>query len=301
VTAALTPCKANIKRINLFLNPNFTRKTPPSTTYTKALTAPHITTTESTTMNDHQNHDEVGRPSSENEQGLDEMVDELDAEADQELHTVHFRPLVDFLNSHVQYVSVDDSPSQHECPICRETPSESHERMLQIDLPSCRHIFGADCFEKYIQRSHTCPMCREMWFEKRLTLETPIHQHISIEITVADQRSAQVLAHRLDSDGGEVMRRLLGERVTELDNSDEETEVPDSTAGEDTESGSDGMISLLGSSQVEARQIEVTIRAGGGSGSDTELERDDSGDGGRAREVARRSGSDDEDVAPPRQ
>jgi hypothetical protein len=196
---------------------------------------------------------------------------------------------------------VNESSSQHECPVCRETPSESYERMLQIDLPSCQHIFGADCFERYIQRSHTCPICREMWFEHRLSPETFDHEHVTIEVTLVDQQSAHALADRLHSDRGETVRRLLGERVTELDSSEEETEVTGQAIREYTESSSGGRNSLSGNSQVEATHVEITLRAGRGSRSDAETEREGSEVGVRAREVARHSGSDNEDLAPPRQ
>ncbi|KAJ4293164.1 hypothetical protein N0V90_008446 [Kalmusia sp. IMI 367209] len=47
---------------------------------------------------------------------------------------VPFRPLIDFIKFHTQYLSIDDLDLNEDCPICRESFSESHERAVQGPL-----------------------------------------------------------------------------------------------------------------------------------------------------------------------
>lgn len=246
-------------------------------------------------------HDQEVRANTGNEQYVEALLNTLHAEADQNRHIVPFRPLVDFVKFHTQYMSGDASSPPQDCPICRETTLESHERMLQIELPSCRHTFGADCFERYIQRSHTCPLCREMWFEKRLTPETHALRQIVIEVTVANERVANAIVDRLDSDDGEIMRTLMAERIIEPDDEEDDTETLGSATAEEVESGSEPSVAPLVNTQIEATSIEVTFGASREIEMDTETEGEVSGVSGRAFEDDRCSASDDEAVAPPRQ
>jgi hypothetical protein len=55
-------------------------------------------------MNELENHNQDAQPNAGHEQDLDEMLDALNTEADQGRHTASFRPLIDFLKSHVQYL-----------------------------------------------------------------------------------------------------------------------------------------------------------------------------------------------------
>lgn len=132
-----------------------------------------------------------------------------------------FRPLVDFVKFHTEYISPEELPLDHDCPICCESPSESHERVIQIKLPNCHHVFGADCFERYIQRSHTCPMCRAMWFEERLAREA---SEIRIEINVADQATADEVLASWEENGSTLVQRIIEGRIPELSDTDDSTE-----------------------------------------------------------------------------
>ncbi|KAF2440409.1 hypothetical protein P171DRAFT_489124 [Karstenula rhodostoma CBS 690.94] len=242
-------------------------------------------------MENTQHREQVALIEAEHQQNLEAVLEAREAEADPDRLTVSFRPLIYFVKFHVQYLPMDADSRLRDCPICRESTSESHERMLQVDLPACKHIFGADCFERYIQRSHTCPMCREPWFEKRQTpdMSSPgarIEQ-IVIEVSVASDEAANSLLERLYNDEGKITRRLLGERVTELEDEEEDTEFESSATGEESDT----------SSQLEATRIKVTFRASTASGLDTEIGR---GISRRARGDGSRSASDNEAATPPR-
>ncbi|KAJ4357394.1 uncharacterized protein N0V89_001969 [Didymosphaeria variabile] len=255
------------------------------------------------------------------DQAREARFDAMFAEEDKEHHIVPFRPLAYFIKFHVHYLPVDTSTSRRECPICREDTSESHERMMEIDLPNCHHIFGADCFERYIQRSHTCPMCREMWFEERLTREVPSRERrVMIEIVVANQQLADATADALERDDGGIIGNLMGAGVAEVDD-EEDTETQDSANEEEANSSNErSTITPSVNSELEATRIEVTFGAGTETESDTdtnnETESEVSSDGGRtivhsedhlaSHDVdraghSRRSGSDDDAAAPPRQ
>ncbi|OAG10585.1 uncharacterized protein CC84DRAFT_1213895 [Paraphaeosphaeria sporulosa] len=149
------------------------------------------------------------------------VLDAAEAEADSARCTASFRTLVHFIKFNVRYLPIDAGSLDGGCPICREKTSKSQEGMLQVDLPACKHIFGADCFERYIQRSYTCPMCREIWFEKRLTPETPSTQgrsgQVVIEVSITSDEAADSLLNALQNESGEMVRRLLGEQIAELD------------------------------------------------------------------------------------
>ncbi|KAF1949959.1 hypothetical protein CC80DRAFT_579273 [Byssothecium circinans] len=109
---------------------------------------------------------------------------------DGERVSVPFRPLIDFLQNHVRILSTGIPYTDYDCPICLQHHSESRERFIQIDLPTCRHIFGFDCLETYIQKAHTCPMCRTMWFAERMESGSEI-QHLAVVIRLDDTMSAE--------------------------------------------------------------------------------------------------------------
>lgn len=85
--------------------------------------------------------------------------------------TVSFRPLLGFLKSHT---------------ICLSHASSSHESIIQITLPTRRHIFCPACLDTYIQRSNSCPLCRTLWFEQRSQTPVRVYTGTEIRITVRD-------------------------------------------------------------------------------------------------------------------
>lgn len=173
-------------------------------------------------------------------QGIDERPNGFDHDFSQGTTAVRFRPLYDFFKYHVSYIGLDSDSEDNECPICRQNTSESHERMIQIDLPTCHHIFGADCFERYVQRSHTCPLCRELWFEERLPPETSApRRQLLVQISVANQELADALVEALDHDNSELVRNILRNHITEYDAGDQEDTDQTSTDEEESESGSE--------------------------------------------------------------
>lgn len=245
----------------------------------------------------------------EHQRGLQVVRNAMNVEAGPNVLTVSFRPLVHFIKFNVQYLPMDSVSLDHDCPICRESASESHERMLQVNLPACKHIFGADCFERYIQRSHTCPMCRSLWFEKRLTPEMPSNPlgqigQIVIEVSVESDQSADAFLDALRNDTDYMTRRLLERRVgqiTELDDEEEDTDFQNSAAGEESDARSESSAISPVSNQLELTRIEVTFVALTEPGIDTEPEEETIVVLGRARGAGRRPASDDEAIAPPRQ
>lgn len=233
-----------------------------------------------------------------------------DVDARQTHHTASFRPLFHFIMFNIKYLPVEYHPLDRECPICRETTSESHERMLQVDLPSCKHSFGADCFERYIQRPHTCPMCREMWFNRRLTPEIPSSQglirNIVIEVTVADDEAAEAFLESMRHNSGEIMERMLGERIVEL-GADERIPFEASVVGHGSDSGGESGDSSPESDRTQATCLEITFGESAEAGFESaEIGSESSAEGystvlaRRARRDGSRSASDTETVARPR-
>jgi len=84
---------------------------------------------------------------------------------DPEPPIIRYRPLIDFIKDHTHYLPTGVPYADYKCSICLETVLESHERAVQVDVLTCHHIFGATCFERYIQYFSTCPLCRELWFD----------------------------------------------------------------------------------------------------------------------------------------
>ncbi|KAF2641755.1 hypothetical protein P280DRAFT_541202 [Massarina eburnea CBS 473.64] len=116
---------------------------------------------------------------------------------------VYFRPLIDFLKDHIDYLPTGIPYTDYDCPICLDHHSESRERFIQIDLPACHHIFGADCFEIHIQHSHTCPMCRTVWFEERVGSESSV-ENLAVFIGIPEnmtEESGRALGRLLSQDG----------------------------------------------------------------------------------------------------
>ena len=250
-----------------------------------------------------------------NEDLLEELNNLLrisDEERDLQYHIVPFRPLVDFIKLHIKYITPDSFSSENGCPIRLESPADSHERIVQIDLPLCNHVFGADCFEKYIQRSHTCPMCREMWFAKRITAEFPFY----VRISVTDNTTAGLLRAALETHGTGLLEQILAERGLLMSDIEEDTHSEGSSFGEEEYRMAEGVsnYSLLADTDVvttvESVASEVMAEPMGDvSGirrQDVLVSMEISDEEVRAGTFnwvgdTHRSASDDEALAPPRQ
>jgi hypothetical protein len=48
-----------------------------------------------------------------------------------------------------------------ECAICYDTINGNDKNILK-----CNHIFHKNCIEKWFQKSHHCPLCRDSQFNK---------------------------------------------------------------------------------------------------------------------------------------
>jgi hypothetical protein len=170
------------------------------------------------------------------------------------MHTVSFRPLTDFLKSHIHYLATGTLHPDYECRICLHHHSESRERFLQVDLPHCHHIYGADCFEIHIQHSSTCPMCRAMWFEERRTGTEPEAENLLLIMTPDDIQRLHSHSHiHAGGGGGRIQIVLqLGEDMTGSGESSQNTLV-------DVEEGEDG------GSRESAIVIEDSSDTGGNS------------------------------------
>lgn len=151
-----------------------------------------------------------------------------------DLQIVPFRPLTYFIKNHVNYIAPRASSSQFDCPICRENCADSHERLVQIDLPTCHHIFGADCFDKHIESTNTCPMCREQWFAKRKQAEPSFH----ITVTVRDEAMAEALEEQLSGENAsQLLRQILQETIELAGGSGDDTDVQDLISQETADAG----------------------------------------------------------------
>ncbi|KAF7188252.1 putative RING finger protein [Pseudocercospora fuligena] len=62
-------------------------------------------------------------------------------------------------DEYIAQLRPDGSSSTDTCPICHE----------DVDSPvttSCRHTFCLECLKPWMERSHTCPSCRNALYEK---------------------------------------------------------------------------------------------------------------------------------------
>lgn len=244
-------------------------------------------------------------------QNFDLMLNVSNDEEDQTRHVIPFRPLIDFVKYHTKFITPDPTSGEHDCPICQEPPSKSHERILQIDLPLCKHIFGADCLETYIQRSNTCPMCREVWFTKRIS-GGPYH----VQILVSNNNTANLLRAGLQTYGNELLEQILDDPETYRSDSDDDTysESSDSSGRPDSM-----VVEVSNYSPLVDNHTTATVE---GLSSETTSESISGTSGVSRREMTQsleisdeelftgavdwvgdkhRSASDDEALAPPRQ
>ncbi|KAL5424934.1 hypothetical protein PMIN04_002886 [Paraphaeosphaeria minitans] len=142
-----------------------------------------------------------------------------------------------------------------------------------------------------------------MWFEKRLTPETPSTQgrigQVVIAVSVADDQAAVSLLDTLQNDDGAAMRRLLSERIPEFGHDEEDTEFQPSTTGEESDTSSESSVGSSASLQLGTTRMEITFGAVTGTGIDAEAGEDVLPISRRAYGDGWTSGSD-EDIAPPR-
>lgn len=106
--------------------------------------------------------------------------------------------LIDFLRLHIRYLPTCIPYADHLCPVCLEHAYESRERVIQVDLPTCHHIFGATCFETLIYHSYACPICRTMWFQER---QRP--RQAALSIRVLTEEEAQNLIEFMEHDSSD--------------------------------------------------------------------------------------------------
>ncbi|KAF1973106.1 hypothetical protein BU23DRAFT_568638 [Bimuria novae-zelandiae CBS 107.79] len=243
----------------------------------------------------------------------------LDEQTEQEHRIVPFRPLLNFIKFHTQYINLAATSANYVCPICRDSPAESHEHLIQINLPNCHHVFGEDCLERYIQRSHTCPMCREMWFTKRLSPEVQEGDGgLNIRITVATEEDADSLQTALEDNGSSLVRQLLGGHITELSDSDDDTYTEGSTTEDDldTQDRPPRNYSPLDANEIFVEVTGLNASSQRSSETGSEVSRVSRQEINASLEISdedtalgavdwsgnsRRSASDDEALAPPRQ
>lgn len=86
-------------------------------------------------------------------------------------------PLTTFLLSHCKYPSEAallvlsrstgcPRASHPRCPICYCSLVASLHRVIQVDLPSCKHLFCSECLSRHILAGYnTCPLCRAKWYD----------------------------------------------------------------------------------------------------------------------------------------
>jgi hypothetical protein len=55
-----------------------------------------------------------------------------------------------------EYMNENEIDDELKCVICRQ-PLQS-----PVSLPTCNHTFCKKCIEKWLERAHTCPTCREV-------------------------------------------------------------------------------------------------------------------------------------------
>ncbi|KAF2681219.1 hypothetical protein K458DRAFT_392011 [Lentithecium fluviatile CBS 122367] len=192
--------------------------------------------------------------------------------------TPPFRPLTDFLLNHTHYLpplpfpyhppssnpsfsTSRSTPSPQDphyqnyfCPICLTHAYSSRERIIAINLPTCRHVFGADCFEVYIQWGNTCPLCRTMWFEERVAAAGRRGGGGSVSITIL-ARGEEVggVWEGIVGDGAVLGEWLDDEMETE---SETEMETETETEGEGSAWVTEGESGDYGESETETESEE---------------------------------------------
>lgn len=71
---------------------------------------------------------------------------------------------------HIPFSLASDHDIPPDCPICREPFNEPpEETAVQIDLPTCQHIFGITCLQQHLSTPgewpNKCPICRVAWYQ----------------------------------------------------------------------------------------------------------------------------------------
>lgn len=108
-----------------------------------------------------------------------------------------------------------------ECCICLDPYNEeSHQAVGITSNSDCKHVFGRQCLEAYLDSTNpgrnTCPVCRRKWYTRR----------IANPVTPRDTNTAQILAPfnqlrvhtRESSESGTFQRHSPGEYLYAMDN-----------------------------------------------------------------------------------